>query len=90
MTPLILEGQQGGDYLLAGASTSTTSSTPTLESQTARVPLTEELVDDLIRNEITRIRENLNNPPGSSPDAIAPRLMAPSLAHGPLPNDVEA
>lgn len=90
MTPLILEGQQGGDYLLAGTSTITTSSTPTLEMQTARVPSTEVLIDDLIRNEITRIKENLNNPLGSSPDAIAPRLTASSLAQGNLPNNVEA
>lgn len=90
MTPLILEGQQIGDYLLAGASKSMTSSTRTLEPQTARMPLTEELVDELIRNERTRITENLNNPRGSSPDAITPRLTASSLAQGLLPNDDEA
>lgn len=87
VTPLILEGQQGGDYLLAGASRITTSPTRTLGPQTARVPLTEELVDELIRNEMTRITENLKNPRGSSPDAIAPRLTASSLAEGLLPND---
>lgn len=90
VTPLILEGQQGGDYLLAGASRITTSSTRALESQTARVPLTEELVNKFIRNEMTRIRENRNNPPGSSTDAITPRLTASSLAQGLLPNDGEA
>lgn len=90
VTPLILEGQQGGDYLLAGVSRMTTSSARALEPQTARVPLTEELVNEFIRNEMTRIRENRNNPPGSSPDAIAPRLAASSLAQGLLPNDDEA
>lgn len=90
MTPLALEGQQGGDYLLAGASRMTTTSTHALEPQKARVPLTGELVDELIRNEMTRIRKNRNNLPGSSPDAIAPRLTASSLAQGLLPNDDKA
>lgn len=90
VTPLILEGQQGGDYLLAGASRSTNISTRTLEPQTAKAPLTEELVDELIRNEMTRITENSNNPRGTSPDAITPRLKASSLAQGLLPNDAEA
>lgn len=90
MTPLILEDQQGGDYLLAGASRITTNSTRTLKPQTARAPLTEELVDEFIRNEITRIREIQKNPPAPSPDAIAPRLTASSLAQGLLPNDDEA
>lgn len=90
VTPLALEGQQGGDYLLAGASRMTTCSARALEPQTARVHLKEELVDEFIRNEMTRIRDNQNNQPGSSPDAIAPRLRASSLAQGLLPNDNEA
>lgn len=90
VTPLALEGQQGGDYLLAGASRMTTTSTRALEPQKARVPLTEELVDELILNEMTRIRKNRNNPPGSPPDAIAPRLTASSIAQGLLPNEDKA
>lgn len=90
MTPLILEGQQGGDYLLAGAWRSTNISTRTLEPQTAKTPLTEELVDELTRNEMTRITDNSNNPRGTSPDAITPRLKASSLGQGLLPNDAEA
>lgn len=52
--------------------------------------MTEELVDELIRNEMTRMRENCNNLPGSSPDGIAPPATASSLAQGILPSDGEA
>lgn len=90
VTPLALEGQQGGDYLLAGASRMTATSSHAMEPQTAMVPLTEELVDDFIRNEMTRFRENCNNSPGSSPNGIAPRPTASSPAQGLLPNDDEA
>lgn len=90
VTPLALEGQQGGDYLLAGASRMSTTSTHALKPQTARASLTEELVDELIRNEMTRMRENCNSLPGSSPDSITPRATASSLPQGLLPSDGEA
>lgn len=73
VTPLALEYQQGGDYLLAGASRMTTTSSHALEPQRAKVPLSEELVDEFIRNEMTRIRENCYNPPGSSSNVFVPR-----------------
>lgn len=88
MTPLTLEGQQGGDYLLAGASRISTISAHALKPQTAGV--SEELVDELIRIEITRMRENYSNLPGSSTDGIAPRATAPPLAQGLLSSDGEA
>lgn len=90
MTPLVLEGQQGGDYLLAGASRMTTTSTHALEPQAAKMALAEELVDEFIRIEMTRIREDCNNPPGSPLDGIDPHLMDSSFAHDLLPNDDEA
>lgn len=90
VTPLVLEGQQGGDYLIAGASRMSTTSTHALKTQSARLTMTEELVDELIRNEMTRMRENCNKLPGSSPDGIAPRVTASSLAQGVLPSDGEA
>lgn len=90
VTPLALEGQQGGDYLLAGALRMSTTSTHALKTQSARLSMTEELVDELIRNEMTRMRENCNNLPGSSPDGIAPPATDSSLAQGILPSDGEA
>lgn len=90
VTPLTLEGQQGGDYLLAGASRMSTTFTHALKPQTARVGLAEELVDELIRNEMTRISENCKNLPGSSPDGIAHCATPSSLAQGLLPSDGEA
>lgn len=90
VTPLALEGQQGGDYLLAGALRMSATPTHALKTQSARLSMTEELVDELIRNEMTRMRENCNNLPGSSPDGIAPSATASSLAQGILPSDSEA
>lgn len=90
VTPLALEGQQAGDYLLAGASRMSTASTQALKKQSARLSMTEELVDELIRNEMTRMRENCNDRPASSPDGIAPCATASSLAQGFLPSHGEA